>query len=76
MTTMTREQQRQVVAQWVAAGPELQRVRDGELADRPYDWRVIDALLDMGLRFKRPKEERGLVLMQSWFVRFAGKLRP
>jgi hypothetical protein len=74
MKSMTREQMRQVVRQWVAAGPELQRVRDGELLDRPYDWRVVDALLDLGVRFKRPREECGLVLMQEWFVRFASAL--
>ncbi len=74
MSTITREQERQVVQQWVKAGPELQRIRDEELANRPYDWRIVDALLDMGMRFKQPKSERSLVLMQARFIKFADKL--
>lgn len=71
---ITREQECQVVQQWIKAGPELQRIRDEELANRPYDWRIVDALLDMGVRFKQPREENGLVIMQSRFIEFANKL--
>ncbi len=74
MSAITREQMQQVVNQWVKAGPKLQRIRDEELANRPYDWRIVDALLDMGLRFKQPKVECGLVLMQAYFISFAKKM--
>jgi len=68
---MTREQMRQVVAQWADAGPELRRVRDEALASRPYDWRLVDALLDMGVRYRRPQRDCGLILMQARLTEIA-----
>jgi hypothetical protein len=71
MNHPTREQERLIVKQWVAAGPALKRQRDEELRSRPYDWMAVDALLDMGARFGRPRFAEGLVEMQRLFRRTA-----
>lgn len=73
MKPLTKEQMRQVVQQWKAAGPELERIRREELRNWKYDWRVVDALLDMGARLKVSRPTSGLVEMQYWFRKLAEK---
>jgi hypothetical protein len=69
----TWEQQKAIVEQWKRAGPELERIRREELRHWVYDWTIVDALLDMGDRFGRSRFPRGMVEMQSLFMRAARK---
>jgi len=65
---------------WQRAGPEIEAIRHKELADFDHtsNWRLIDSLLDAGLKFARPRPTSGLVEMQKWFMKLAGRrgLRP
>lgn len=67
MNRPTPEQERLIVKQWLAAGPALERQRDEELKSRHYDWTTVDALLDIGSRFGRPRFAEGMVEMQRLF---------
>ena len=72
MAKMTAAQWRQYDAQWRRAAPELDRVRREELAHWKYDWRIVDALLDIGAKTPRREEKpNGLVEMQKWFIKLA-----
>ena len=74
MAKMTPAQWRQFAAQWKRVGPELDRVRREELRNWKYDWRIVDALLEIGVKAPRREEEpNGLVEMQRWFMKFARK---
>ena len=72
MKRLTSEQQKAVVKQWLRAAPALARAREEELANWKYDAAPVDALLDIGAKSPRRKEEpNGLVEMQKWFMKFA-----
>ena len=71
MNHPTHEQERLIVKQWLAAGPALERQRDAELRSRQYDWTTVDALLEIGARFGRPRLAEGMVEMQRLFRRAA-----
>jgi hypothetical protein len=71
MKRPTKEQQKALVAQWKRAAPALARARDEELRNWKYDWRAVDALLEMGVRFGRAKPASGLVEMQRLFMKAA-----
>ena len=74
MAKMTPSQWRQFASQWRRAGKALDRVRREELAHGKYDWRIVDALLDIGAKSTLKEEEpNGLVEMQKWFMKFARK---
>ncbi|MFA5342769.1 MAG: hypothetical protein WC381_02250 [Kiritimatiellia bacterium] len=78
MNQLTRHQMKKVVEQWRRAGPELERVRKEELRRWQYDHKAVDALLDMGDNFGKSRPTSGLVEMQKWFMKLAGRrgLRP
>jgi hypothetical protein len=74
MAKMTPAQWRQYAERWKQAGPELERVRRAELKNWKYDWRIVDALLEIGAKSPRSEEEpNGLVEMQRGFMQFARK---
>jgi hypothetical protein len=74
MKKLTKEQQRFLVKLWDKTGPELERIRREELANMPYDWRVVDSLLAIGDMMPRKEEEpNGLVEMQKAFMEIARK---
>ncbi|MCX6996155.1 MAG: hypothetical protein NTV49_03505 [Kiritimatiellaeota bacterium] len=74
MKRPTKDQQRIIVEQWKRATPALQKTRDDELRAAPYDWKKVDALLDIGAQTPAKKEEsNGLVEMQRWFMKLARK---
>ena len=74
MAKMTPSQWRQYASQWRRAGRALDTVHREELAQWKYDWRVVDALLEIGDRSPHKEEEpNGLVEMQRWFMKFARK---
>ena len=76
MSQLSKSQQKQIVDQWKRAGPRLERMRDEELRNWKYDWRIVDALLDIGTHSYRPPErmeENGLVIMQRGFMELAEK---
>lgn len=65
MTTMTKEQMRQVVQQWVQAGPELERIRMEALRDKPYNEEEVNALLELGDFWHESRTSSGLQQMQE-----------
>jgi len=71
-----REEQRRILRQWKETGRELERIRREELRDMPYDWRVVDALLQLGEGVPpRPDNGMGMVEMQRKFMLIRDKLR-
>lgn len=74
MARMTSVQWRKLAAQWRRAAPRLDGIRREELARWEYDWRVVDALLDLGSKAPRKEESpNGLVTMQRGFMAIARK---
>lgn len=71
MKRLKRKQQKAVVTQWKRAAPALAQARDEELQQWQYDWTTVDALLDVGDRFRRTRPTSGLVEMQKWFMKLA-----
>lgn len=69
MKRLNRNQQKAVVTQWKRAAPALAKARDEELQQWQYDWKTVDALLDVGDRFGSPRPTSGLVEMQKWFMK-------
>lgn len=65
MTTMTKEQMRQVVRQWVQAGPELERIKREALRDKPYNEAEVNALLELGDLYHESRTSSGLQQMQE-----------
>lgn len=80
MKKAEREQMREFVERWKRVGPELAAIRQKELSefDHAANWESIDALLDIGDRFGRPRKTSGMVEMQKWFMKLAEQqgLRP
>ncbi len=68
MTTMTKEQMRQVVRQWVQAGPELERIKREALRGKPYDEAEVNALLELGDLYRESRTSSGLQDMQKWLA--------
>lgn len=74
MAKMTPTQWRQFAFRWQRAGKALDSVHREELMHWKYDWRLVDALLDIGAKAPRKEEEpNGLVEMQRGFMKFARK---
>ncbi|MGI6395375.1 MAG: hypothetical protein ACOX2F_11725 [bacterium] len=48
--SLTREQMKAVVNQWKNAANELDKIKDKELSQLKYDWKVVNALLEIGAR--------------------------
>ena len=71
MKRLTRDQQKAVLDQWNRAGPELERFRYEELRNWVYDWKVVDALLEIGARTAKPTTSSGLVELQRLFMKGA-----
>ena len=59
------------VETWLKAGPKLEAIRRREL--RNFDYRkhyeAIDALLEIGCRFAKPRSTSGLVEQQRLFMK-------
>ncbi len=73
MNAPNREEQRRLVKLWEETGPILEALRDAELRDMPYDWRAVDALLQLADTYDGPERTTsGLVEMQRLFM----KLHP
>ena len=68
MKRPTREEQRGLVRQWEATGRELERIRRDALRNRPYNWELVDALLQTVDHYEGPPRASGLVEMQRWFM--------
>jgi len=71
MTDDEKRQLKQWVAAWKRAGPELERFRRQELRAFNYEknMHLVDGLLDMAVRFARPRPTSGLVEQQRIFGR-------
>ena len=63
-----REQQKKLVAQWKKTGEELNRIRRESLRNKPYNWKEVDALLQLGENIPPRKDNgKGLIEMQRYF---------
>jgi hypothetical protein len=72
-----REEQRRLVKQWGETGRELEAIRKAELRGKPYDWREVDALLQLADYYDGPERTTsGLVEMQRWFMKLHPKYFP
>lgn len=74
MKKPNREEQRQLVAQWEKTGPILEALRAEALRGKPYDWREVDALLQLGEGYDGPPRfGEGMAEMQRLFTALARK---
>ena len=74
MNYPTREEQRALVRRWEATGRELDRIRRNALRGMAFDWAAVDALLGLGDHCDlAPRSTSGLVEMQHWFMKAAGR---
>ena len=64
--SLTKEQMQAVVDQWKNAA-ELRKIKDDELSQLKYDWKIVDALLEIGARTGKNSKTSGLVEMQRLF---------
>jgi hypothetical protein len=71
MTEMSKSQWKQFVAQWRAAGPELERIHRDEMRSRAFDAQAVDDVLRIGETFGRSRETSGLVELQRWLLKLA-----
>lgn len=63
------EEQRELVRRWKETGEELDRLRRERLRGMPYDWRHVDALLQLAESYDGPpRTTSGLVEMQRIFM--------
>ena len=71
MTDAEKQQLKQWVETWKRAGPELERFRRQELRAFNYkeNMHIVDGLLEMAVRFARPRPTSGLVEQQRIFRR-------
>ena len=72
MTDLERQQIKERVAQWAAATPVMQALRDAEVR-RPDTAEGISQLAGvatMTLRDQPPRGDCGLVEQQAWFTKF------
>jgi len=65
--SLTKEQMQAVVDQWKNAADELRKIKDDELSQLKYDWKIVDALLEIGARTGKNSKTSGLVEMQQLF---------
>ncbi|MFO7735691.1 MAG: hypothetical protein R6W70_05680 [bacterium] len=71
--SLTKEQKKELVMQWKNAAPELQKIKDKELSESVYDWRIVDALLEIGASSGKSLKTSGLVEMQRLFMLLRNK---
>lgn len=71
MKSVSRNELKRIVEQWKGAGTKLERRRREELRCWNYDWRAVDALLELGMRNKTARLFSGLVEQQKWFLKLA-----
>jgi hypothetical protein len=84
VTENDRQWTKKYVEHWKRAGPLLEQAKRDELAHYDYEQRrhIVEALLEIGVRFARPRTTSGLVELQRVFIqararRQAGRrLRP
>ena len=66
----TREEQKKLVQQWDETGRKLEEIRRNELRGMPYDWKAVDALLQLADLHTGPERTTsGLVEMQRLFMK-------
>jgi hypothetical protein len=66
--SLTEEQKKALVMQWKNAASELQKIKDKELSESTYDWRIVDALLEIGANSGKSLKTSGLIEMQRLFM--------
>lgn len=72
MTHPTLEEQRELIRKMEETGRELERIRREALRGMPYNWKDVDALLELGDSFDGPPRlTSGLVEMQKIFMKAA-----
>ncbi|MBI2421482.1 MAG: hypothetical protein HYV27_01545 [Candidatus Hydrogenedentes bacterium] len=74
MKMPSRDEQRQLVKQREETERLLEDMRRKELRGKPYDWREVDALLQLGEGYDGPPRfAEGMVEMQRLFTALARK---
>lgn len=69
MNHPTNEEQRELARRWKETGRELERIRREALRGMPYNWRHVDALLQLAETYDGPpRTTSGLVEMQRIFM--------
>jgi hypothetical protein len=80
MNDAERELTRRGIEAWRLAGPALERIEAEELAHYDYNKNrhLVDALLEIGVRFAQPRTTSGLVELQRVFMkaRAQGRTAP
>ena len=75
MNRPNRDEQRELARKWETAGPELERIRREALRGKPYDWKEVDALLELAKYYAGPpRTTSGLIEMQRYFMKAHAKL--
>jgi len=71
MTDLERQRLKERVAQWAAAAPVMQALRDEEVrqSDTEQGIRQLAGIASMTLRDQPPRTESGLVEQQAWFAK-------
>lgn len=65
MKPLTKSEMKRIIQQWGRAASELERQRRKALGQWVYDWRMVDALLECGERWRQSRRTSGLVAMQQ-----------
>jgi len=70
MISPDRKEQKRLVLQWETTGRELERIRREALHGMSYNWKDVDALLELGdLGTCVSRHTSGLIEMQRWFMK-------
>ncbi|MFZ4595472.1 MAG: hypothetical protein ACOYOF_14530 [Verrucomicrobiaceae bacterium] len=75
MTEEERALTKRWVDTWVAAGPELEKVREHDIreSDTKSAFRIFAGLAEMTVKTLPPLPTSGLVEQQRWFLKLAAK---
>jgi len=78
MTPSEKALLREYVERWRRLGPELEAIRREELRsfDHAAGWRLVDGLLEAGIRRGEKRAASGMVEMQRWFRKLNGARKP
>jgi hypothetical protein len=68
--SLTKEQMQAVVDQWKNAADELRKIKDDELSQLKYDWKIVDALLEMVQEQEKTQKRADLLKCSDSFPFF------
>lgn len=75
MNKPTLDEQRKIVQQWEETARELEQMRRKKLRGMPYNWKEVDALLELGENAEGVvRSSEGIIEMQRLFMLAAEKM--